>query len=237
MKQFLPFLLMLASIFSYGQEKVLTEDLSIDESNDYEVSLMLGLSSYEGDLHCFEDEELGVFTNSKFAFGVSAKKNINEKVAVGLSYRNTKLVGDETKFSAGSGHNARGYSFTNTINELTVRADYTPFASKSWKVQPYTYVGFGIAFGNPETDFKGSGVDNPSTDDLINRDMAELKKSSTALPFGFGIKADLTDKITLGLEGGLRFMANDYIDGVSLSGNDQVTDYYGMGGLVIGYKF
>lgn len=236
MKKLFILLVLALPLITIAQEKEISENFDLEKVNPWEGSLMLGLSSYEGDLHCFEDENLGIFTNANFAIGLGLKKNLSKTFAVGLSYRLTKLSANEEDF-ANAGHVRRGYSFSNSINELTVRADITPFGKKDWKVQPYVYVGFGVALGKSETDFKGSGVDNPSTNPLVNKDMTDVSSATTTAPIGFGLKANITDDITIGLEGGLRFLTNDYLDGVSESGNSDVNDFYGIGGVTVGYTF
>jgi len=236
MKNLIALLFLALPFVAFSQDE-LAEDLSPDFKKNWEGSLMLGLSSYEGDLHCFEDEELGAFSNANFAFGLGVKRNFSKVFAAGLSYRMAKLSGDDNAFSAASGHQKRGFEFTNNLHELTIRVDYTPFGKKDWKVQPYVYTGIGLAFGNAKTDFAGSDIDSPSFDALIAQDKDEVSKATSTAPIGFGIKANLTDKITIGLEGGIRFLTNDYLDGVSVSANADVNDFYGVGGVTVGYKF
>lgn len=221
---------------TFSQDE-LKENLSPKFEKDWEASLLLGLSSYEGDLHCFEDEELGTLSNSNFAFGLAVKRNFSETFAAGLSYRMAKLSGDDRAFSAASGHQQRGFSFTNNLHELTLRVDFTPFGKKDWKVQPYVYTGIGVALGKADTNFDATDIDSPSFDALITKDMDEVSTASSTAPIGIGVKAALTDRITIGLEGGVRFLNNDYLDGVSVSANSEVNDFYGVGGVTVGYKF
>jgi len=117
MKNLLVLILLTIPFVTFSQDE-LKENLSPKFEKDWEASLLLGLSSYEGDLHCFEDEELGTLSNSNFAFGLAVKRNFSETFAAGLSYRMAKLSGDDRAFSAASGHQQRGFSFTNHMSIL-----------------------------------------------------------------------------------------------------------------------
>jgi len=236
MKSIFSLLLIALPLFLFSQEEIV-EDFTVQDFKKYTGHVMIGLSSYEGDLHCFEDEELGLTTNSKFAFGIGIKRNFNYNFSAGINFRHTTLAGDDNKFSVPSGHTRRGFSFTNAINELSVRADYTPLGHKDYKIQPYVFAGLGLAFGKADTDYQLGSVDNPPIDDLVALDMKDATSTSFALPLGIGIKANVNDKISVSLEAGLRFLANDYLDGVSKSGNSEVNDYYGIGGVTLGYSF
>lgn len=54
---------------------------------------------------------------------------------------------------------------------------------------------------------------------------------------GFGVKYTINENYTLKAEGALRVGANDYIDGVSISASQAYNDYYGIGGIALGYYF
>lgn len=235
MKNIFTLLLALVPLFCFSQDMELSSDLSIENGKKNEVALFVGMSSYEGDLHHFDDANLGVMTHAKFAFGLSYKKELSQKMFASISYYNVKIAGDDKMFSPESGHVGRGFEFTNNLHEVSLRLDYLPFGKKNWKVQPFVFAGAGLAFGGADIDF--NNVDgNPTSDELITDDMENSKNVTFALPVGFGAKLKLTEKISVGLEVGLRLLTNDYLDGVSKAGNSGANDFYGIGGLTIGYK-
>lgn len=234
MKNIFTLLLALSPLFCFSQSMELSSDLSIKKGKKSEISIFVGMSSYEGDLHHFDDENLGVTTHSKVAFGLSYKKEINKKFAASLAYYNVKIAGDDKMFTAASGHVERGFVFTNTLHEVSLRLDYLPFGKKNWSVQPFVFAGAGLAFGGADTDFNNV-AGNPTSDELIMDDVENVKNTSFALPIGIGAKFEATKKISIGLEMGLRLFTNDYLDGVSKSGNSGANDFYGIGGLTIGY--
>lgn len=234
MKNIFTILLALAPFLCFSQEDKLASDLSIEDGKKSELSLFLGMSSYEGDLHGFHDENLGVTTFAKFAFGLSYKREFSQSLAASISYYNVKIEGDDNKFTEESGHPGRGFKFTNSIHEISLRADYTPFGKKDWKVQPFVFAGLGLALGEADTDFNNQ-VDNPVSDALIRADMENDNATSFVMPIGFGAKAMLSDKISIGLEMGLRLFSTDYLDGVSKSASTEFRDFYGIGGVTIGY--
>jgi len=59
MKNIFSFLLFALPFCLFGQEEI-AEDFVVTEFKKYEAHVMVGLSAYEGDLHCFEDQELGL---------------------------------------------------------------------------------------------------------------------------------------------------------------------------------
>ena len=235
MKNIFTTLLALLPLFCFSQQMELSSDLSIENGKKNEVVLFVGMSSYEGDLHHFDDDNLGVTTHSKVAFGISYKKEINKKLAASIAYYNVKIAGDDKMFTAGSGHQERGFEFTNTLHEVSLRLDYLPFGKKNWKVQPFVFAGAGLAFGEADIDFNNEDG-NPISDELIMDDIENGKNTSIALPVGVGAKFKLTKKLSIGLEMGIRLLTNDYLDGVSKSGNSGANDFYGIGGVTIGYK-
>lgn len=235
MKNLILLLLFIIPLVSISQTTELDSDLSMKNSKFSELTLFLGLSSYEGDLHSFDDDNLGVTTNAKFSFGLRYSKNFNRRMAASVSYTFARIEGDDNAFTEESGHPARSFNFSNTIHEIALRGDYTPFGEKKWKVQPFVFAGLGFALGGADANFDNQ-VDSPVSDELIRDDMENGKKPSFVLPIGFGIKASVTEKITIGLEAGLRIFGNDYLDGVSQSANPEIRDFYGMGGATIAYR-
>ena len=231
-------LLALCPFLLYSQSNInvieLDDKMERTTSKSLEGTLAIGVSAYEGDLLSFDDENLGLFSDLGFSIAIGVKKHFNEHFTLGITYTNLTVSADEANFSD-PGHKARGYSFENNLNEISILAEYFPFADKNWKLQPYVYVGPGLVFGSSDTNFRNVG-DTPNTAN-INKDISEAKSSSFVLPIGFGAQMDLTSKITLSAQASLRFLANDYIDGTSQAGNSDVGDYYGDGGLKIGYKF
>jgi|GEM_PF-3502874 len=237
MKNFIIALMALCPCLMYGQSSVsseLDQDMNTKPVKNLEVTFGLGLSSYEGDLHCFEDDELNTFSNAGLSLSVGIKKQMGNQLTVGLNYSYISLSGDDNDFAEES-HQRRGYNFENNISELALLAEYYPFGNKGWKLQPYIYGGPALALGKANTNF-GNNTDDPNQT-AINTDMAEIKKLSFALPIGLGVQYGINEKLSISAQASLRFLANDYIDGVSVAANSDINDYYGDGVLKLGYRF
>lgn len=204
------------------------------EAKPWKGELLLGFGSYEGDVLCHSEENINLFTEANFAFGLKVKKEIGANVDMMFSYYNTKLTGNDALFTSVKGHQIRGFSFANQINEFTIGMTYEPLRSKGYRFSPYVYGSLGLVLGTSDTDYRRGTKDQPLVR-LIDEDIEGTSSSSFVLPLGIGVLYNVSDKLFLSLEGGLRFALNDYIDGVSSSGNSEVNDYYGIGGLSIGY--
>lgn len=227
------FILVNINGFLMAQSESLTESKN-QLLSDWQVGLYLGMSSYEGDVHCFKEEEINVFTEANFAFGLNLYKKVSDRFGLGLQYLNTSFSGSDAAFTSGKGHRERGFSFNNNISELSIVMKYEPFGNKPWKVSPYISGGLGFVFGEADTDY--SRANQPAfREQLILKDISSRSSSSIGFPLGLGIVFTVTDKVSINFDAALRFGLNDYIDGVSNSGNASVNDYFGTGGIVISY--
>ena len=64
-----------------------------------------------------------------------------------------------------------------------------------------------------------------------------FSKALLTIPFGAGILFNINESWSVTLEGGARPAFTDYLDGISQAGQAQNDDWYGFGGLLIGYKW
>jgi len=229
---FITFLFIVLGTFSYAQGGALTDSKKLASSNPYEISVFVGLASYEGDIVSFKDKDVNLFNSAGAAFGFNFNYNISSNLSAGLGYRYGKIKGDDSEADFASGRRAKGFSFTNNLNEITLRIDYAPLAHKGHKLTPYIYSAIGVLLSNPDVSFKETVAAS-----RIQKDKNEISKTSVVFPLGFGIKYQINTQYTLRAEAALRVGANDYIDGVSHSASTKHNDYYGMGGISLGYSF
>lgn len=233
------FIVILLSICAFDEGMLNAQSESLTEPKnkifaDWQIGLYLGMSSYEGDVHCFKEEEINVFTEANFAFGLNLYKKVSDRFGLGLQYLNTSFSGSDAAFTSGKGHKERGFSFNNNINELSIVMKYEPFGHKPWKVSPYISGGLGFVFGEADTDYNRTS--QPAfREQLIVKDISNKSSSSVGFPLGFGIVFKATNKVSINLDASLRFGLNDYIDGVSNAGNSAINDYFGTGGIAINY--
>lgn len=207
----------------------------LDFKNRHEVSLFVGAAAYQGDLNGYKDENLSLTSELNAALGLSYTLNVVNRFSVGLSYFTTKLSGNDANFDE-FWHKRRGFSFTNQIHEFSLRFDYEPFQLQNSKFMPYVFGGVGIVTGDAKTDYL-SGNYNDKWDDEIAQDIQNKTNTSFAIPLGLGVRYYLSSKVSIKLEGSVRVGMNDYLDGVSISGNANANDSFGALGLGFTYGF
>ncbi len=228
------FILVTLSYFSYAQGGAMMETKNI-ESSPYEISFFVGMSSYTGDVVCYKDKDVNIFTSAGPAFGFNINSNFGSNFTAGLGYRYGQISGDDAEGDIASGRQARGFTFTNNLNEISLRVDYSPLGHKGYKLSPYVYAALGVLISNPDVNYN----ETRQSDSMLSRiqgDKNEISKTSVVFPLGVGLKYVINNKFTLRAEASVS-SANDFLDGVSNSGNNQLNDYYGVTGISLGYNF
>lgn len=220
--------------FLFGQE---TLDASLDVSEDtnygWDLALSLGASFYQGDLHCFKDEDLSRFSNGAFSFGISAGKQINPVLGFRVGFNNSTIKGNDLDFSVKSGHRSRGLSFENNVTQIDARIDYMPLGRKKYSLQPYAFAGIGGVIGS--ADLTRNITLPKALDDAITEDEKE-SANGLIFPVGLGLKYEINEKVSVGVEGMMTLGTNDYLDGVSKSASTSYKDYMGNLSVKFGYR-
>lgn len=205
------------------------------QEHEWEFGLLLGGSNIGGDLI---DPDLSTFKETQFALGLQAKKIVNKTFGVRLGYYTGTLTGEDRNFERLS---VRGFSSSTPIHEFSAMAEWDLLGHKRFKGEefkkvfsPYLIGGLGMTYFNPKVDF---GDRSGSNDEMVAMDQAEdVSTFRLVVPVGAGVKMDLNPQWTLGLEYGFRISFSDYLDGVSMSGNPDKNDWYGIGGLNLNYR-
>ena len=215
MKRFrlLAFVLLLP-LLSMGQDK-------------WEGGLFLGYSNYLGDLV----EPTFTFKQANPAFGILLRHHLSESFGLRMNLLYGKIEGDDKNYDR---NRDAGRKFDpSTLMELSLMGEYELLGNRRWDddgkfhktFSPYIFGGLAGAFGKP------SGVDrgDPTT---------VYKSAHLGIPVGGGIRFDLSRKVNLGLEFGMRFTFTDYLDGVGeATGDFEDNDVYNFGGVVVGFRF
>lgn len=225
---------MLANITMVGQSWMENDKYVLNFKQRHEGGFYLGMSTYQGDLNSVTYDNLSLFTELNTAIGLNYAFNITNQFSVGVNYLTTKLAGSDNNYNE-LWHNRRGFSFTNTVHEVALRADYEPFKFQKSKVKPYLFGGVGVVVGNAKTDFL-SGNFNDKWSETIAIDNANRKNSSLVIPLGAGLRYYITPQISIKMEAAFRVGMNDYLDGVSASGQPS-PDTFGSGGISFIYGF
>lgn len=207
--------------------------LGLVAQNKVEAGLFIGQASHGGDL---VEPDFFYFENSQLAFGVFARVFLSENVSLRGNLLFSRLEGDDANYSDDFFRARRNASFESPLTEFSVVAEYEPLAQKritddaAFKkiVSPYFFLGLGAAFINPDTDFSQSNTSGVSQDQ--NED---ISNTQLIIPFGFGVKYDLSQNVKIGVELGARPTFTDYLDGVSISGNPDNNDWFHFLGLTL----
>lgn len=196
------------------------------DAQELSVDLYGGVITYQGDLV----DGLVDFAELQPAFGAGIKYLWFKDIAVRGSVLVGKISGDDANSEKLA---SRGYSFESNITELSIAVEYHPLGQGRWSnrneliksISPYVFAGVGYMFGEPTV----TGL--PSTsEDLLNDITSRL-----VVPFGIGVQATFSEKYYVAFEGGTRYLTDDYLDGVSISGNPKANDWYPTVGLKIGF--
>ncbi|MCX6234586.1 MAG: DUF6089 family protein [Bacteroidetes bacterium] len=214
-----------------------------------ELGLFGGGSYYVGDINPVKH-----FLQSKAAFGIFYRYNIDTRVALQASYNRGKLVGDD---AVARWIPERQLKFESIINDFSARfefnfLDYFIGSTRSY-FTTFIFCGISLFTFNPKAD--GVAL-RPLTTEGVN-----YSKISIAMPFGLGFKYSLGENLGIGAEWGMRKTATDYIDDVSTiynfqesgsphytdpsgtykqdmqRGNSQNNDWYNFTGIFVSYKF
>ena len=215
----------------------------------WEGGLLLGFSAYSGDL------EFAV-AETRLVGGLFVRRAIGNYFGINFSLMQGVLGGSDNHSKGTPWRVVRNFAFKSPLTEIAVRGEYhflginhkvlslssgasvmdetsqQSFRMRTRKVSPYIYVGGGLAIVNPKTNFNDKLIPNPVTAGFrINADKTNSSpKAHLAIPFGGGLRIPLVNsKTVLTFEGGFRPTFSDDIDGVSVSGNPDVNDWYFVG--------
>lgn len=202
----------------------------------YEVSLAGGLSPYLGDIN---KQLLYLPSQSGFGARLGLKYNLNPSVGVRLGLAYLTLKGDDKNFETPTWRKARGFTFSNNLIEGSIIAEYDFLAKRrivkeqtNKKVSFYGLGGVAFAMHNPTTSFNEPNTVVSETQ--ITSDKAELgRMTSLIVPLGAGLRYNINNKWAIAGEFSSNIAFNDYLDGVSKSGNADKNDWYAFFSLNI----
>jgi hypothetical protein len=188
-------------------------------SQSKEIGLMLGFSSYKGDL-------CGSLFNPDFfhpAIGVFYRHCYNNHWALKLGLNYGTISADDAS-SNDPFQLYRNLSFSSHIWDLDGRFEFNflPFqtANRATPHTPFIFAGIAIFKFNPKADLNGSefelqplGTEGQGTSAYPDR--GKYHRTQFALTFGGGYKFRLNDRFGVTVEAGARRTYTDYLDDVS----------------------
>lgn len=205
----------------------------------WEIGIQGGATAYTGDLNAQRFFDVSM---SRGAYGALVRRNVHPNLAFRLNMLGGIIAGDEGHFSAPSWRPERGFSFETTFYEADLLFEYDVWAHRRTRdmafhktISPYLYVGPGWVFFDAKTDYNNQQEPNPVVRaELIAQDAAHSGFSNQlSWVFGGGVKLDLSRKVVLAADIGLRKVKSDMLDGVAASGNSAVPDWFMYGSISI----
>jgi opacity protein-like surface antigen len=185
--------------------------VSASQGQNFHVNLTAGVSNYQGDL---QDKRFTI-SQANFAGGLGLSYDLSEHVAIRSQFLIGRVGGND---KLGRNKN-RNLSFTSPLTEGQLGIEYyiTPMLQHS--LTPYLFTGIAVYHFNPYT-FDSTGkkyyLQPLSTEGegiVAGRDNYKLTQLS--IPFGGGVKLNLSENINVGFEIGFRKLFTDYLDDVS----------------------
>lgn len=196
-------------------------------AQNYEVGAFGGVTTFHGDLTAgmIDFKELNIGYGAFFRFYPSSK----------FSFRLAASSGTYSGNDANSDNN-RGFAFKSSIHDLSFIGEwnllginiYGPNAYKQNRFSPYLFLGVGANMFTPDVTTNQVPLN-------IYDEQQEYSQFSMVVPAGLGFKYAM-NKLIIGLEASIKIGLNDYLDGISKSGNSNSTDWYSLIGLTVGYR-
>jgi outer membrane protein OmpA-like peptidoglycan-associated protein len=135
----------------------------------------------------------------------------------------------------------RKYNFKTSFAELSLVAQWTPFARANWRLNPYIMGGIGGTYVQVKNDWSKSEFNYFPGENLPQRISEDSVKEHTfiapVLPVGVGLKYDVNSRVAFRLEWINRITFTDYLDGFSKSANPNKNDRYSTIMLTVNFAF
>lgn len=197
----------------------------------HEVGVFLGGSNYIGDVGPTD-----YIAPNEPALGILYKWNRSPRHAWRFSYMQSEITSND-RDSENPGRYQRGYSFKNSIKEVSLGLEFNFFDFNLHDVKrkftPYVY----------------SGVSYFAYDELFvvgGETKVDYTDGALAIPMTVGVKSNIMPHLILGVEIGARYTFTDNLDGnnpknenfeVLKFGNINNNDWYVFTGITLTYTF
>lgn len=214
-------LLLISSVVAFSQKSI---------SRTLEAGIMFGVTNYSGDVA----EKRVELVETQPGYGFFARYHLTKNFSLKGHIYSGSITGDDKNTVNAS----RKYRFGTSIFEGGLVGEWTPFAKDRLSntgvfrplFEPYVFGGLGFTFADAKAEYYGT---TPNTDLRVPLPEENLKTRFLLAPVGLGIRATVTERFVLGLEGGFRPVFSDDLDGMRINGNPGSNDWYYFGGLTL----
>lgn len=181
------------------------------QAQTWEIGGSIGGAGYMGDLN--PNNPLKI---SGISAGGFVKRNFDRYLALRLNYTYGDIQGNDANSSNQQFRN-RNLNFYTGLSEIALIGEfnfmeYLPNVSNN-RYTPFIYLGIGTVRYNPQADYQGERYNlRPLT---TEGEAKQYSKSAISIPYGVGIKYNISGKWNLIADLGYRQPNTDYLDDVS----------------------
>lgn len=179
----------------------------------WEFGGFLGGAGYLGDLNPANPAKV-----NNLAFGGQIKRCFDPYWALKLAVTHGRIEAYDSD-SKDAFQRDRNLSFFTPITEISLQTEFNFFnyvpshSKKRWS--PFLFAGLGLVAFNPKADYQGQVVDLRLFGTEGQDPTDPYREYAFTVPFGAGVKYNLTGKWSLNAEAGYRTAYTDYLDDVS----------------------
>ncbi|MDP3470208.1 MAG: DUF6089 family protein [Daejeonella sp.] len=179
----------------------------------WELGGSLGAMGYMGDINPVKAYKL-----TDPAFGVQIKRNFDGYWSAKLNYMYGKVRASDAA-SSNTYQVERNLDFHSPVSEFSMQVEFNLFRYMAGadygfatrKLSPYLFTGIASFSYNPLTKHNGDEIELR----LVQTENVAYKKSAISVPYGAGVKYNISGKWTIIAEIGYRTAFTDYLDDIS----------------------
>jgi outer membrane protein OmpA-like peptidoglycan-associated protein/opacity protein-like surface antigen len=202
----------------------------------WEFGLQVGAMQGQTDINNF-----GLKENNPGG-GLLLRYHLDNHIALRANLLYGEITGDDANFNTPN-RKERNFSFYAPVAEGSVVMELDFLGARRWKedgtfrrtFSPYIFGGAGYTITKPNTNY--NETNNISLRADIIQDKSNTKEGQFIMPLGLGARMDINENWVIGIETGLRVTFDDYLDGISVSGNPRKRDTYSMTAVTLTYRF
>jgi len=166
-----------------------------------EIGLYGGASYYMGDVNTSK-----LFYSPSPVYGIMYRYNKNKRYAFRISAVRTTLKGNDADFTKNGYQVFRNHSFQTELNEFSMQ----------WEINFLPYL-----IGNMSEDFITAFVSSGANLMIAPMETPDFKEM-ISIPLTLGVKANMSDRLSVGAEWTYRKCFSDYLDQLN---NSEINSY------------
>jgi opacity protein-like surface antigen len=193
----------------------------------YILGINAGTFIYQGDL---TPSAIGSFKTPGLVAGINGSRYLTNKLALRLDLNFGKLRGDDAAYDNPSWRRQRALAFKTPATEVIGSVVWDAFGIER-KFSPYLFAGIGYSFLKIKRDYSSFNQEyfasEPNVEEGLRTDINHrLPGGLPIVPFGVGLRYQLTSSLALNTEASYRYISSDYLDGFSHAANADAKDHY-----------